>query len=350
MWTENPPDGAPAQFWLRTRAAGEVDLPDDRLYPIETTYDEWRFSAYPDGVLAPKFAGARPDGLVASCQDCHMERQIGSAASGAPTRDCRTNGCLPAHTLVGANTWVPQLLKDTRWRLHAAEDARALDATVTAARSLLRASAEMTATITISAGVKLATVRVVNETGHKLPTGYAEGRRMWIHLRAYDESEQLVYESGAYAETTAELELDADIKVYEVEQGLTPELATEVGLEGGPSFHFALNNTVYKDNRIPPRGFTNEAFAGPGLLPVGAVYADGQYWDDTVYTLPDATNRIEATLYYQTASKEYVDFLRAAGGADGQSLGVLWDGSPSPPEVVASAAYPDYRVYLPSLR
>ena len=28
-------------------------------------------------------------------------------------------------------------------------------------------------------------VKVTNLTGHKLPTGYPEGRRMWIHLMAY---------------------------------------------------------------------------------------------------------------------------------------------------------------------
>ena len=45
-----------------------------------------------------------------------------------------------------------------------------------------------------------------------------------------------------------------------------------------------LNNVVVKDNRIPPRGFTNAAFEAFDGAPVGATYADGQYWDDV--TLP----------------------------------------------------------------
>ena len=52
---------------------------------------------------------------------------------------------------------------------------------------------------------------------------------------------------------------------------------------GGPSFHLALNNVRVKDNRIPPRGFTNAAFAAFDGEPVGATYADGQYWDDVTY-------------------------------------------------------------------
>lgn len=78
-------------------------------------------------------------------------------------------------------------------------------------------------------------------------------------------------------------------------------------------------------------------------------YAPGQYWDDTVYTLPDATERVLVTLYYQTASKEYVEFLRANGGPDGSTLGTLWDASKSPPEVMAVAFFPGHPTYLPTI-
>ena len=77
-----------------------------------------------------------------------------------------------------------------------------------------------------------------------------------------------------------------------------------------PSLHFVLNNKIYEDNRIPPRGFTNAAFAAFGGAPVGHHYADGQYWDDTLYTLPAGATRAEVRLYYQSTSKEFVEFLR----------------------------------------
>jgi len=115
----------------------------------------------------------------------------------------------------------------------------------------------------------------------------------------------------------------------------------------GESFHFVLNNTVIKDNRVPPRGYTQAAFDRPGLRPVGAVYADGQYWDETTYVLPPETERVVATLYYQTSSKEYIDFLRANGGVDGDTLGDLWEGSKSPPEVMARIIFPSIPSYLP---
>jgi hypothetical protein len=80
---------------------------------------------------------------------------------------------------------------------------------------------------------------------------------------------------------------------------------------------------------------------------VGATYLDGQHWDDTVYVLPGSAEGVLVTLYYQTASKEYVDFLRTMGGVDGVTLGALWDESKSPPEMMAIAFDPAHPNYLP---
>jgi hypothetical protein len=104
---------------------------------------------------------------------------------------------------------------------------------------------------------------------------------------------------------------------------------------------------VVKDNRIPPRGYTQTAFDKPGLRPVGATYADGQFWDEPVYTLPAEAETVLVRLYYQTASKEYIDFLRTRGGVDGETLGTLWEASKSPPQVMAIAMFPVHSVYLP---
>ncbi|MGC9358031.1 MAG: hypothetical protein ACP5GX_09195, partial [Anaerolineae bacterium] len=159
----------------------------------------------------------------------------------------------------------------------------------------------------------------------------------------------LVYKSGEYDAATGELIRDTNIKIYEVKQGITPEMASLLEKEPGASFHFVLNNTVVKDNRIPPRGYTQAAYDQPGLRPVGATYIDGQHWDETVYTLPSDTVRVSALLYYQTSSKEYIDFLRAQGGVDGETLGQLWEDSKSPPRIMAMAFQPVQSLYLPIL-
>jgi hypothetical protein len=329
------------QYWPNQTDTPPPSLAKGDLFPIERTFDEWLNSDYATtGVFAPQFAGQKPDGIVGPCQDCHLQHITGLAADvgGAVFRDCQTTGCLPEHDLVGGNTWLPQLLQDTRWRLHSVQDAQALNDTITRTRHMLQNAVTLSVTLTTSGTNRLAVVRATNETGHKFPTGYPEGRRAWLNLRAYDLSNNLIYESGAYDLQTGILNKDMAIKIYEVKLGLTPELAALASLPAGESFHFVLNNTYLKDNRIPPRGYTVDAFDQPGLRPVGATYTDGQYWDDTVYLLPDETFRVEVTLYYQTSSKEYIDFLRANGGSDGVVLGLLWDDLKSPPEVVATAS------------
>lgn len=313
------------------------------LFPIERTFDEWLYSAYAtaEGVYAPQFAGAKPDGVVRTCQDCHMPRTTGVAATGGVQRDCVSNGCLPEHSFAGANTWAPQLLQDPRWRLNAAGDALHLNATVESARSMLRRAATLTIEFDPNVTPKQARVRVINETGHKLPTGYPEGRRIWLNVRAYDAAGRLIFESGAYDPLTGVLQQDPQIKVYEAKLGI------DDGATVTESFHFIRNNTVLKDNRIPPRGYTVAAYDQPGLRPVGAVYVDGQHWDETLYALPDEAASVVAVLYYQTASKEYIDFLRTRGGADGAVLGQMWDDLKSPPEAMATAMAPARKQYFP---
>ena len=134
---------------------------------------------------------------------------------------------------------------------------------------------------------------------------------------------------------------DAQAKIYEIEPGLDEVTAPLVGVDPGPSFHFALNNKVFSDNRIPPRGFTNSAYADFGGSPVAYSYADGQYWDDTNYAIPPDANYAEVTLYYQSTSKEFVEFLRDENTttSDGNDLYNLWnDNGKCPPEMMAQVS------------
>ncbi len=344
-------DADRGQYWPNQMDSSPPDYLDQNLFPIETTFDEWLYSDFArGGVYAPQFAGGDPDGIVETCQDCHMERTTGDAADSAFSpifRDCQSTGCLPEHRFVGGNTWVPELLNNSAWRLSTILDSSYLSETTQLAESMLEKAASLTVTLSITDTGKVANVRVINNTGHKLPTGYPEGRQMWINLQAYDQTGLLVYESGGYDYQTGQLLRDMDIKVYEAKQGLTQELAALLGKSSGESFHFVLNNIVIKDNRIPPQGYTRFNYNQPGLLPVGADFADGQYWDDTTYLLPPNTEWVRVTLYYQTASREYVEFLRKNGGVDGYSLGQLWDTSKSSPQIMAIAIAPGITFYFP---
>jgi hypothetical protein len=300
------------------------------LLPVERTYSEWFHSQYNtlEGVYAPQFGGNQD--YVATCQDCHMRDVTGQGCNFGtpPVRDD-----LPLHDMTGGSTWLPGLLST----LHPAEvNEAALQAGITRARYMLQNAADLAV---VQEGPSLK-VTVTNNCGHKLPTGYPEGRRIWINVKFYDDSNSLISESGAYDPNTGILSHDSEVKIYDVEPGIDPNLASILGLSSGPSFHFVLNNKVYKDNRIPPRGFTNAAYEDFGGAPVDYNYVDGQYWDDTYYSIPLAATSTEVILYYQSTSKEFVEFLRDENvtNNDGNDVYNLWNNNDKcPPEVMETA-------------
>ena len=321
-------------IYTRNDGTGEYELNADdtpadptKGFPEQSTYDEWLASAYATGggIYAPQFGGNKA--VVSTCQDCHMPDVSGRDAALGLTRND-----VPHHTFAGANTFIPKVLP-----FHPAfgpeVDAAALNEGIGHSTTMLRKAATLEASI---AGGSL-TVRVTNETGHKLPTGYPEGRRMWLHVRAFDAKRNLVLESGRYVFASAQItgydaappdpDYDPNLHVWEAAQGISPAVAAVVGKPAGRSFHLSLNNVRLKDNRIPPRGFSNAAFAAFDGHPVGAAYADGQHWDEVVYPVGASATRAEVTLYYQTTSREYVEFLRDQNTttAAGNIMFDLWD-------------------------
>jgi len=270
-------------------------------FPVERTYSEWLMSAYntPGGISGTAFGGNKSS--VSTCQDCHM---MDITAKGASQGVERSD--MGWHDLTGGNTFIGEYLK-ANYPNNQVTDA-AIDSGISRATKMLQLAATM-AVVAVNDSV---TVTITNETGHKLPSGYPEGRRMWINLKAYVD-QILITESGAYNPDSGVLSFgakDSTTKVYEIKPGLSADHATLLGLDNGPSFHFVLSDTIYKDNRIPPRGFSNASFENIQSPPAGYSYEDGQYWDATGYKLPQMPDSVVVTLYYQTTSKEYIDFLR----------------------------------------
>jgi hypothetical protein len=314
--------GYTTTFDQRAASFGHGDL-----MPVDRTFSEWLHSDYnsPAGVPAPEFGGHKEN--VSTCQDCHLRDVTGRGCSFAgPVREDQ-----PFHDLTGGNTWVPRLIAAL---YPFSVNTQALEAAVERARYMLQNAALLEAQVEDA----VLAVTVTNNTGHKLPTGYPQGRRMWLNVRFFDSANALLAESGRYDFKNGILTQDPAIKLYELVGALDEDVALLAGLPPGPSFHAVLNNRIVKDNRIPPRGFSNAAFAAFGGAPVGYSYADGQHWDVTTYPVPAGTTRVTVTLYYQTASREYVEFLRSENHSDqrGEILHELWKRfDKCPPEVMS---------------
>jgi hypothetical protein len=224
-------------------------------------------------------------------------------------------------------------------------DPRAIELGKKRAEQLLRTAAKLDLAVSSTGQASL---RITNLTGHKLPTGYPEGRRMWINVRYFDGSDSLLKEDGAYGDKADTLN-DEPVSVptllspetttvYECLPAMSPAQAKKYGKKPGKSFHFVLNDTIAKDNRIPPEGFRNDLFEDHLCQPVGAVYTDGQHWDDVNLSLPDGCGKVTVRLMYQSVSWEYIKFLTEENRTDdwGKRLFEAWEKTGKcPPTVLA---------------
>ncbi len=306
-----------------TYALNALDAPHPtnnvyETFPVERTYSEWLMS---DFAQAPVAIGDRYETAlteVSSCQDCHMP-EVESPA-------CRFEGDRPnysTHSFNGGNNWVLNAIRTQ----YPDQDfitgllPELVEQSIDRAEEMLRDASDMELSVVDDD----LNVRIINQTGHKLPTGYPEGRRVWINVKFLDDADMLVAEHGAYDEPTATL-TTGDTKVYEAKLGLDAAISAATGVPEGPNFHFVLSNKRYKDNRIPPRGFTNANFESVQAEPVAYTYNDGEYWDDTQYAVPAGATKAEVRVFYQSSSKEYMEFLRDENTTDtrGQEVYDLW--------------------------
>ena len=267
----------------------------------QATFLEWRASS----IAATK-----------SCQSCHVSptdeqgRAISTVVASFPdTLGTRTP--VGRHEFVGGNSYMLSLLGDaaewsgagipaSEFMASAARDDAHL---ATAARVSVRDMRREGDTI-------VATVRVENLTGHKLPTGYPS-RRVWLHVTA-SAGGSVVWESGAVdAMPAVQPHYDAinnatEVQIYE---------ATLVDLGGNPT-HRALDARRYsKDNRILPPGYNPSGSDRTRTAPLGAS-GDASFvggMDDVTYRIAaPAGASLEVELLYQALRPETVDAVEAA--------------------------------------
>jgi hypothetical protein len=334
--------------------------------PVERTFSEFMLSDFAqpggapgEGRFAPTvFTTPHVGNAIASCQDCHMPMVTGMNASypGALYRSVMSvdhpRTANAEHDLTGANALSPALLAAAvagspnydatiagllgkgastltfSFGQGVPLDAYALLAARNRALDTLARAAEVTA-LSYDAATGATSFRVRNLTGHKLPSGFPEGRRAFVNIRLFAKG-ALVHEVNPYDATIGTLkglpaayspaspalsskESYRDELVYEArsKSALTGEAET---------LHFALATGFEKDNRIPPRGFRIAEAAARMVVPAAggvdapSLFTAAEYgggYDEVALTLPTGADRVEVQLLHQTITREYVEFLRS---------------------------------------
>ena len=325
-----------------------------------------------------------------SCQTCHLEAVTGKGANkqGVPTRTD-----LPLHDMTGGNYWLPDAIayQDAQSTLRLGGGLSSVQqAALVAGKDRALQQLDLAAALKVTGN----NVRVTNLTGHKLISGYPEGRRMWLDITWYSDTGTVVREDGAYGPVATYNGAvvnsivdpdDPNTKIYEAEYGMTQAWASELLTLGFPAdlalrydrvtgavtetlgqlaaeptgfavqtFHFVLNNTVVHDDRIPPYGMSYDAAQDRNTLPVPAdQYGNPgpggtfDYFDDVALSPPSSATYADIRLLYQPTSWEYIQFLDLANNgsdaflaAEGTNLLDAWLATgQAEPHVMATATW-----------
>jgi len=323
-----------------------VNLPADlQGGALQAIYEE----ATQGGTVSANYEDGDP--RYYSCQTCHMRPVFGQGCNKNPP----FRNDLPLHDMTGGNYWMPEAIQylDGQGKLRLGGGLTATqNAALDAAKLRAKEQLDLAATLSVQGN----NLKIVNHTGHKLISGYPEGRRMWLNIKWYDAAGTPLREDGEYDSITADingtptqvdtiLDLhDPNTKIYEAHYGMTQEWAAQLtslgwdsglvlsfdrttgavvhtlsDLAGSPAgtefetFHFVLNNVVHKDNRIPPYGMDYEAARKRNALPVpDTQYGGGptyNYWDEVPLNPPAGADSATIDLLYQPTSWEYIQFL-----------------------------------------
>lgn len=280
----------------------------DSEFPEQMPYTEWEHSEFED-------AGTNPQ----SCQDCHMPRTT-SKLSNRPSFVGTKDG-FAKHYFVGANTTMLTLLRDNAAQLDVTSPD--MDLAIDRAREMLQGAATIEiVSASVSDGVLEARLKIQNEAGHKTPTSYPS-RRMWIHFKVTDNSNNVVFESGrinADGSITG-ANSDADPATYEphydqITSADQVQIYEPVVADTDGNVTYTLLRSAYylKDNRLTPRGF-DKAGVPDDVAVRGLAFNDADFnlgSDEIIYRVPvsvagDLT--VSAALNYQTISYAFLQDL-----------------------------------------
>lgn len=325
----------------------DVDPVDTNGNPVggshfaeQAMYTEWKESAYADG-------GAN----AATCQSCHMPTvnqpvpmaNLGSSVS-------RDN--FAEHTFLGANTIMQTMMSNYADELGIDPNID-FEASIIRNREFLKSSATLeiqSSTITAS-GINF-DVKVTNNAGHKLPSGY-HSRRAYLHVVVTDNNGLVIFESGAVNENGSinGVDEDANPSTWETHYDVITaanQVQVYQGITGnsdGIRTHSLLNSSGFlKDNRITPLGFDKNA-VNPDVAVMGAAASDPDFnqGSDTVsyqLALPEsAAYTVQVELRYQPFSYGHLADLFTLGDQVDQidMFRTIYDNTELRDEVIATS-------------
>ena len=296
-------------------------------FPEQTPYLEWKHSIYGDGQGSDD----------KSCQTCHMPEVQGSVKiSNRPQNMITARPNFTKHYFVGGNVFMLKVLKNNIPTLGLTANTEHFNATILRTQDMLKNSAKIQiGNVQNNGGTLEIPVTIINETGHKLPSGYPS-RRVWLHLVVKDSNGNIIFESGKATKDGKIIGNDADENelTYELHYNvITSQDQVQIyepvmkGYSGNVTYTLMRASEYIKDNRLLPKGF-DKTTASKDIAVVGNAYNDNDFiggQDTIIYKVDTGTSRgpytVLVELKYQSVSYRFFqDLLKNKGNSQYVSL------------------------------
>lgn len=281
-------------------------------FPEQTPYIEWQHSDYP--------------AEDTNCQTCHMPVSEGNAFAISTLGPVGPRSPYFEHHFVGGNTFVLNMLKTYGDELGVTADAIQFDSTMARAlRQLQHSTVQLTANASQTADEVSVDVAVMNQAGHKFPSGFPS-RRAWLHVSVLDKNGATVFESGK-PDSHGELDLEEDYEphhdlITDHEQVQIYESMMQ-DVNGDPTFQLLRGAAYKKDNRLPPRGFSADAMTNDTVGVRGSAASDSDFnmkdgqagtGGDIVHYKVDVAGKegpftVKVEMLYQTINPDFLEHM-----------------------------------------
>lgn len=319
--------------------------PTGTKFVEQATYHEWLNSIYNDEDTI---------GSGISCAGCHMPRinepiVISSNYPFLPGRQPYGQ-----HHLVGANSFMIQLMKNNIAALGITTTAAKFDsAFVRTNRQLRDSTVDMTLTL-VNRTVDTAfyELKLTNKAGHKFPSGYPS-RRSYVQFILMDDSGDTLFKNGMLNSSYQLIGQDAsfephhqminnenDVQIYEMVPG---------DVNGDVTTVLERAFSMLKDNRLAPKGFKTSHNAYDTVKIVGSAETDpdfnydasmeGSGTDVIHFHIPLAGYtgdlNVSTSLFYQSVPHKWLEEMFTYSSTDINAFQTMYNAADHTPVLVA---------------
>ncbi len=309
-------------------------------FPEQTPYIEWKNSIYP--------------GQQISCQSCHSPKIFDPIdIATIPESDTTHRSPFWKEIFAGGNTLVLKMLRDYPDTLQVTAETGHFDTTLSfTMKNLQQLSLNLYLNAFLENDSLTVSVKIQNITGHKLPTGIPL-KRMWIHLKADDQDNNKIFESGSWDSEGRVIGMDLPYEQHYISINREDEVqvyeGVPVDINGDVTYTLLKAHTFTKDNRIPPIGFktTHNSYDTTAIFGNALNDPDfnrsngseGTGTDVTTYRIPVAglqALNILAEVCYQTLKPEVAEYLAGISSLDIDRFNWMYSAADKNPVVMKS--------------